>query len=138
MRIPKTHLILAVVAALAVSSSAPLAGRTLPPADLQAPAVTSPMQEWGHNIGDDYFLVNYQQASAYFRKLDQQSDRMQLVEIGRTALDRPQLMAMITAPANFARLDRYKEISARLSRAEGLTEDQARAWVKAANLKFGD
>ena len=27
----------------------------------QAPRVTTPMQEWGHNVGDDYFLANYQQ-----------------------------------------------------------------------------
>jgi hypothetical protein len=88
--------------------------------------VTTPKQEWGHNLGDDYFLANYQQLMAYWRKLDQQSDRMQVVEIGQTALKRPQLMAIITAPANFPRLDRYKEISRRLSLAEGLSETEAR------------
>ncbi len=39
-------------------------------------------------------------------------------------------MAIITAPENFAKLDRYKEISRRLSLAEGLTDDQARALAK--------
>ena len=36
-------------------------------------------------------------------------------------------MAIITAPANFKNLARYKEISQRLARAEGLTDDQAHA-----------
>jgi len=95
-----------------------------------APAITSPKAEWGHNVGDDYFLANYQQLIAYWRKLDKESDRMQVVEIGQTAMKKPQLMAIITAPGNFAKLERYKEISRRLSLAEGLTDDQARALAK--------
>ncbi len=67
---------------------------------------------------------------AYWKKLDQQSDRMQMVEIGQTSLKKPQYMAIITAPANFAKLDRYKEISRRLSLAEGLTDEQARTLAK--------
>ena len=38
-------------------------GRQAPKADRR------PMAEWGHNIGDDYFLVNYQQLMAYWQKL---------------------------------------------------------------------
>ena len=41
-----------------------------------AAKVTTPMAAWGHNIGDDYFLANYQQLMAYWRKLDKESDRM--------------------------------------------------------------
>ena len=55
---------------------------------------------------------------------------MQMVEIGQTSMKKPQVMAIITAPANFAKLDRYKEISRRLSLAEGLTDEQARALAK--------
>ena len=36
-----------------------------------AAKVTTPMAEWGHNIGDDYFLANYQQLMAYWKKLDE-------------------------------------------------------------------
>src|SRR6476469_1465663 len=36
-------------------------------------------------------------------------------------------MAIITAPENHRKLDRYKEIAQRLATAEGLTDDQARA-----------
>ena len=36
---------------------------------------------------------------------------MKVVEIGKTAEGRPQLMAIITSPENFKKLDRYKEIS---------------------------
>ena len=52
--------------------------------------ITAPKEEFGNNIGDDFFLANFQQMLAYWKKLDSQSDRMQLVEIGQTALKRPQ------------------------------------------------
>lgn len=92
--------------------------------------ITSPLEEFGHNIGDDYFLANYEQLFRYWQKLDRESDRMQLERIGTTAEGRPMVMAIITAPGNFRRLGRYKEISRLLTRAEGLTDDQARALAR--------
>jgi zinc carboxypeptidase len=92
-----------------------------------AAVVTSPKEQFGANVGDDYFLANYAQIEAYWKKLDRESDRMSLVDIGRTEEGRTQWMAIVTAPENFRALDRYKNISHRLARAEGLTADQARA-----------
>ena len=77
-----------------------------------ASSVTSPMQEWKHNVGDDYFLANYQQLTAYWRKLEKESNRLKLFDIGKTSEGRPMLMAVITSPANHQKLARYKEISA--------------------------
>src|SRR5512142_3552469 len=89
--------------------------------------VTSPKEQFGFNIGDDYQLVNYTQLTAYWNKLAQQSPRMKVVEIGKTAEGRPMIMAIITSPENQKKLDRYKEISRSLARAEGISEEQARA-----------
>ena len=36
--------------------------------------ITSPRTQFGHNIGDDYFLANYTQMIDYWRKLDRESD----------------------------------------------------------------
>jgi hypothetical protein len=99
-------------------------------ASAAAQTVTAPKQHFGFNIGDDYQLATYTQFVEYWHKLDKESDRMKVVEIGKTAEGRPQLMAIITSPENFKKLDRYKEISAKLARAEGLTDDQARALAK--------
>ena len=41
---------------------------------------------------------------------------MQVVEIGKTEEGRPHLAAIVTAPENFAKLDRYKQISQQLHR----------------------
>ena len=81
--------------------------------------VTSPKEQFGFNIGDDYQLVNYTQLLAYWKKLAAESDRMTLVDIGRTAEGRPMVMAVITSPRNHGRLGRYKEIARRLALAKG-------------------
>jgi hypothetical protein len=94
------------------------------------PKVTTPLQEFGHNFGDDYFLANYRQLSAYWQKLDRESDRMVLQTIGKTAEGREQLMAIVTSPENHRNLARYKEISRQLALADGLTDAQARALAK--------
>ena len=92
--------------------------------------ITSPKEFLGHNIGDDYFLPTYDQFMAYWHKIDGESNRMQVMEIGKTGEGRPHLAAIVTAPENFAKLARYKEISKRLQNAQGLTDEQARLLAK--------
>jgi hypothetical protein len=91
-----------------------------------AAKATSPKEQFGFAIGDDYQLFNYKQLAAYWKKLDAESDRMKVVEIGTTAEGRTMLMAVITSPANHARLARYKDIARRLALAKGLSDDGAR------------
>src|SRR5262249_13326143 len=92
--------------------------------------ITRPKEELGFNFGDDYCLANYRQLASYWRKLDRESDRMIVEEIGKTAEGRPHLMAIVTSPENHRNLARYREISRRLALAEGLTDDQARQLAK--------
>ena len=87
--------------------------------------ITSPKEYLGFNVGDDYQLANYTQLAQYWRKLDAESDRLTLVDIGKTAEGRPQLMAIVTSPANHRALAKYRDISRRLALAEGLSDDEA-------------
>jgi hypothetical protein len=84
------------------------------------------MEQFGINIGDDYHLITYTQLEEYWKELDKESPRMRLVDTGKTAEGRPQWMAIITSPENHKKLERYKEISAKLALAEGLTDAEAR------------
>src|SRR3954468_7815309 len=45
--------------------------------------VTTPAQQFGADVGDDFFLATYTQLEAYWKTLDRESDRMSLVDIGR-------------------------------------------------------
>src|SRR5712691_5604842 len=88
----------------------------------KAPKVTTPKEALGFNLGDDYQMSTYTQLEAYWKKLASESNRMKLVEIGKTAEGRPQYMAIITSPENQKNLAKYKTIAGRLAHAEGLTE----------------
>jgi hypothetical protein len=103
---------------------------TLAVISASAQNLTSPKAHFGFNIGDDYQLANYTQYEAYIKKLDAESDRMKLVEIGKSAEGRTMYLGIITSPENHKKLDRYKEIAAKLAKAEGLTNEQARALAK--------
>jgi len=92
--------------------------------------VTTPKEQFGFALGDDYQLANYTKIAEYWRKLDAESDRMVVQEIGKTAEGRPHLMAIVTSPANHKNLARYKQISQRLAFAEGLDDAAARALSK--------
>jgi hypothetical protein len=94
------------------------------------PRITSPKDEFGFNFGDDYQLATYRQLAAYWQKLDRESDRMVLTEIGKTSEGRPHLMAIVTSPENQRNLARYKDVSRRLALAGGLTDADARALAK--------
>src|SRR5687767_3157207 len=87
-----------------------------PPALAQG--LTSPEAQFGHAIGADYVLPNYQELVAYWQRLDGESDRMTVVDIGRTAEGRTQYMAIITSPQNHASLERYRSISRQLAMGE--------------------
>ncbi|MBL0938111.1 MAG: peptidase [Gemmatimonadaceae bacterium] len=102
----------------------------LPSGALSAQTITTPREAVGANFGDDYFLANYQQISNYWRTLERQSPRIKLHVMGKTTEGRDQLMAIVTSPENHRNLERYRQIAERLARAEGLTDDQARALAK--------
>ncbi|HEX6306603.1 MAG TPA: M14 metallopeptidase family protein [Longimicrobiales bacterium] len=88
--------------------------------------VTAPDEQFGHPIGADFVLPDYTAFTAYWQKLAAESDRMVLDTIGTTAEGRPQLMAIITSPANHRNLDRFREISRRLALADGVSDEEAR------------
>lgn len=95
-----------------------------------AQSITPPKDHFGFEIGADYHLATFDQTEAYFKKIASQSDRIKLVSIGKTAWGNDQHMLIVTSPENHKNLDKYREISVKLARAEGLTDQEARALSK--------
>lgn len=92
--------------------------------------ITSPKEQLGFNVGDDYNLISYSQLVEYWKKLSEESPRIHLEVIGKTAEGRSQYMAIITSPKNFEKLSTYKEISRKLALADSITEEQAKEFSK--------
>jgi hypothetical protein len=112
-----------VVAAITIAVAAAQAQRTA------TVALTTPKAHFGHDIGDDYYLANYTQYVEYLRTLDRESDRMTVVEIGKTEEGRPELTAIVTSPENHKKLAQYKDMNRKLALAE-VADDQARQLAK--------
>jgi len=115
-------LALAVVAA-GIPGGAVVAGAA--PGAPQA-ALPTPESVLGFRVGADFKLATYDESLAYFERLDAASDRVQLVEAGRTSEGRAWYFAVISSPENLARLDRYRQIAQRLAHPAGLADDEAR------------
>ncbi|MBN1224686.1 MAG: hypothetical protein JXB23_15675, partial [Candidatus Aminicenantes bacterium] len=89
-------------------------------------AQTSPEEFLGHKVGEDRKLVDYDQILAYFKKLDEESNKIKVEEIGQTVLKKPIILAVITSEENMARLEEYRSINKKLRDAKNLTPDEAK------------
>lgn len=88
--------------------------------------IPNPASHFGFSIGDNYHLATFTQTEAYLKKLAAVSKKMKLVNIGNTEEGRNQYMVIVSDPSNLAKLDKYKSISQRMARAEGLTDAEAK------------
>ena len=80
-------------------------------------APPSPADVFGFQPGDDYKLASYEQMESYYRQLAAASSRVQLREIGESALGRTLYLLTISSEENLANLDKYRDISEQLARA---------------------
>ena len=91
--------------------------------------VPTPKQHLGYEPGTDYKLADYEDIIGYFQKLAASSNRIKLVEFGKTAMGKPMYMAFISSPENLRNLDGLREGNRRL--ALGLpTPEEARRLAK--------
>lgn len=91
--------------------------------------VPSPKDVFGHDVGEDYFLANYTQLQEYWYAVAAASDRVAIEEIGSTSYGQDHIMAVITSPANHARLDELRKGAETLARAR-IGEEEARTLAR--------
>ncbi len=89
-------------------------------------AQTSPHEFLKFKVGADRKLADYNQISGYFQKLDQESNKITVLNIGKsTQGDKDIIMAVITSEENMAKLDMYKKITKSLRDARELSKEDA-------------
>src|ERR1700689_5967908 len=92
-----------------------------------APNVPTPESVPGHKPGDDFYLANYDESREYFRKLAASSNRIKLINVGKTTRGLDWEIAIISSPENLAALDKYKDLNRKLTQARGLDDSAAKA-----------
>jgi len=93
-------------------------------------AQTHPEEFLGHKVGADRKLADYTQITDYFKKLAEESNRIQVLTIGESTLGKPIIMAVITDEDNMDKLDAYTQITRRLRDARGLSTEEAKNLAK--------
>ncbi|MGQ9618336.1 MAG: peptidase, partial [Candidatus Aminicenantia bacterium] len=77
--------------------------------------VPKPKDILGHDVGEDYFLASYEEAINYLKVIDEVSDRMLLLNMGKTTLGRDMLYAVVSSEENIKNINKYKDISRKLA-----------------------
>jgi hypothetical protein len=94
---------------------------------IAASDLPSPEEFFGFKVGADFKLLTYEQALAYWQKLETVSPKIKLVNYGKSSQGRPMILAVISSEENIAHLDDYKNIAKRLSLVNGVSEEEAQS-----------
>jgi hypothetical protein len=78
-------------------------------------AVPPPEGHFGHKIGIDNELLDWDKVVSYFQALEKSSDRIKFMELGKTVEGRPQIAVAISSAANIKNLEHYRDLQLRLS-----------------------
>ncbi len=88
-------------------------------------AVPTPASHFGHEIGVDRELLDWDKVVSYFRALEAASDEIRVEELGKTVEGRPLIAGTIAEPETLRDLDRYREIQRRLADPRITSEAEA-------------
>src|SRR5947199_269098 len=91
--------------------------------------VPAPDVSLHHIVGAPDVLDYTRDINAYFRLLAGKSPRVKVWSIGMSEEGREMLVAAVSDEANLAKLDRYKEITARLADPRGLSDADAQKLI---------
>ena len=94
----------------------------------------SPEQTFGFKMGEDRKLVKWPQIVDYFHALAGSSNKVKIIEAGKTSEGNPMIVAAISSPENLARLDRIREVSGRLAHPRGLNPEEAEKLIAEEKL----
>jgi zinc carboxypeptidase len=100
----------------------------------QRPAIPTPESVFGFPVGADYKLIGYDESINYFKRLARASDHIKLIEVGKTSFGHSWTVAIISSPANLAKLDSYRQMNMRFAHPEGLTDSAAHALAREARV----
>ncbi len=88
----------------------------------QQSGFTSPEEYFGFRPGDDRKLFDYEELIAYLQKLDDESPKLKLEEIGKSPMGKPMYIAFLSSEENIQNLEPLKKINHELALNPDLSE----------------
>src|SRR4051812_24236483 len=96
--------------------------------------LTSPEQYFGFKMGADGKLVKWPQIVEYFNALGASSNKVKIIEAGKSSEGNPMIVAVISSPENLSNLDHYKEISQKLANPRNLSQEESTRLISEGKL----
>src|SRR5580692_10337774 len=88
-------------------------------------AVPTPKSYFGHEIGEDRTVLDWDKVVGYFQALQKSSDRIRVEELGKSTEGRPFIAATIADPETLKHLDRFIAIQQKLADPRTTPEAEA-------------
>ena len=92
--------------------------------------IPSPEEVFGHPVGADRKLVPYAQVLDYLRLVADASDRVSIEEAGRSTLDNPMPIVVLSSASNQERLGELREIARDLAKPGDLSTEMSEKLVE--------
>ncbi|BDC50672.1 peptidase [Bryobacterales bacterium F-183] len=93
-------------------------------------AVPTPESHFGHKMAEDRKLLEWSKIVSYFQSLEKSSDKIRYREYGKSTEGRPMFVGIISSADTLKKLDRYREIQARLADPRKTLQAEADALTK--------
>ena len=92
-------------------------------------AIPSPESHFGHEMGADKRLIEWDDVVRYFRRVADASGHVDFSELGKSTEGRPFVMVTIAAPETLKNLRRYRRIQSSLADPRQTTPGEAEALI---------
>mgnify|MGYP001251367843 CR=1 FL=1 len=92
--------------------------------------IPTPKSVLGFQPTDDKTIADWTQITDYFAKLDKQSDKVSVKEIGKTTLGKPMIVAFISAPENIKNLEKIRQINTKLANPNLINSNELENLIK--------
>jgi hypothetical protein len=92
--------------------------------------ITAPEKFFGFQLGSDRKMARWDKIVEYCHLLEKEGrGKVRVVDMGPTTMGNPFLLVIISSPNNLAKLDRLREVNARISDPRGLAEQEVKKLI---------
>ncbi|MCK4922399.1 MAG: hypothetical protein KAS71_15205, partial [Bacteroidales bacterium] len=92
--------------------------------------ITSPEEFFGFQMGEDRKLARWDEIVEYFYKVEKESDRLKVINMGPSSEGHPFLVMIFSSPDNLANLDKLQEINKAISDPRLVTEGSIDSYIE--------
>ena len=85
--------------------------------------ITSPEAFFDFQLGSDLKMARWDQIVDYFRLLEEQSNKIQVINMGPSTEGHPFLFVIISSPENLSNLERLRDVNAQIKDPRGVSEE---------------